>query len=190
VEGSPRLQPSRLRGDVRGSGGVPAESDRGAAAADAARSDLVAALEGERRGFGSVKGEIRLLCNHLQTEVRTAADERFHAYYGEVTGRVTANLPEAMAGWKGHLGRVSREVEKNLSRVAAQWADAVGASIDGFFRDATEFLGREVETIAGLVGEADAGNRLEEVRAALAELAAAESSLGTGAGQAGSVIDL
>ena len=68
------------------------------------------------------------------------------------------------------LRRVPWEVEKNLSRVAGQWADAMGASIDGLFRDATEFLGREMETIAGLVGEADAGNRLEEVRAALAEL--------------------
>ena len=61
-------------------------AERAAGAADAARSDLVAALARERRGFGSVKGEIRLLCNHLQAEVRTAADERFHAYHGEVTG--------------------------------------------------------------------------------------------------------
>ena len=277
-------------------------AERAAGAADAARAELVAALARERRGFGAVRGELRLLCNHLQAEVRTAADERFHAYYGEVTGRVTANLPEAMAGWKGHLARVTPEfegwladammeemgavslhgeghlagflfraqasversvrafvdrlageieralgirfegarfdpqveepahpdvrlsptfdthfellwflipmrifrplvrrhflrripweVEKNLSRVASQWADAVGSSIDVLFRDATEFLGREIETIAGLVGEADAGNRLEEIRAALAELAAVESSLETGAGQAGSVIEL
>lgn len=264
-------------------------AERAAGAADAARSDLVEALARERRGFGSVKGEIRLLCNHLQAEVRTAADERFHAYHREVTGRLAETLREAMAGWKGHLGRVTREfegwladammeemgavslhgeghlagflfraqasversvrafvdrlareieralgirfegarfdpqveepahpdvrlsptfdtyfeliwflipmpifrplvrrhflrrvpweVEKNLSRVAAQWADAMGASIDGLFRDATEFLGREIETIAGLVGEADAGNRLEEIRAALAELSAVESEV-------------
>jgi hypothetical protein len=75
------------------------------------------------------------------------------------------------------LRRVPWEVEKNLSRVAGQWADAVGASIDGFFRDATEFLGREIETIAALVGEADAGNRRGEVRAALAELSAIESAV-------------
>ena len=31
VEDSPRLQPSRIRGDARGSGGVPAGTDRGAA---------------------------------------------------------------------------------------------------------------------------------------------------------------
>ncbi|MHB8941420.1 MAG: P-loop NTPase family protein, partial [Desulfobacteria bacterium] len=79
-----------------------------AGAADTARSDLIEALERERRGFGSVKGELRLLCNHLQAEVRTAADDRFHAYHREVTGRVTDNLREAMAGWKGHLGRVTR----------------------------------------------------------------------------------
>jgi GTP-binding protein EngB required for normal cell division len=264
-------------------------AERASEAADAARVDLVAALERERRGFGTVKGEIRLLCNHLQAEVRTAADERFHAYHREVTGRLAEALREAMTGWKGHLGRVTRvfegwladammeemgavslhgeghlagflfraqasversvrafvdrlareieralgirfegarfdpqveepahpdvrlsptfdtpfellwflipmqifrplvrrhflrrvpwEVEKNLSRVAGQWADAVGASIDGLFRDATEFLGREIETIAGLVGEADAGDRREEVRAALAELSAIESAV-------------
>jgi GTP-binding protein EngB required for normal cell division len=264
-------------------------AEHAAEAAGSARSELVEALAREQRGFGSVKGEIRLLCNHLQAEVRTAADERFHAYHGEVTMRAASNLQEAMAGWKGHLGRVAREfegwladammeemgavslrgeghlagflfraqasversvrafadrlageieralgirfegarfdpqveepahpdvrlsptfdthfellwflipmpvfrplvrrhflrripweVEKNLSRVAAQWADAVGASIDGIFRDATAFLEREIATIAGLIGEADAGNRLEEIRAALAELAALESEV-------------
>jgi GTP-binding protein EngB required for normal cell division len=264
-------------------------AERAAGAAGAARSDLIEALERERRGFGSVKGEIRLLCNHLQAEVRTAADERFHAYHREVTGRLAEALREAMTGWNGHLGRVTREfegwladammeemgaislhgeghlagflfraqasversvrafadrlskeiegalgirfegarfdprveepahpdvrlsptfdthfellwflipmpvfrplvrrhfvgrvpweVEKNLSRVAGQWADAVGASIDGLFRDATAFLEREVETIAGLVGDADAGNRIEGIRAALAELAALESAV-------------
>jgi hypothetical protein len=50
----------------------------------------------------------------------------------------------------------------------------MGASIDVLYRDATEFLGREMETIAGLVGKDAAGNRLEEIRAALAELAALE----------------
>jgi hypothetical protein len=264
-------------------------AERAAGAADAARSDLVAAMVRERRDFGSVKGEIRLLCNHLQAEVRTAADKRFHAYLGEVTVRVTANLREAMAGWEGNLARVAREfegwlrdaimeemgaislhgeghlagflfraqasversvrafadrlareieralgirfegarfdprveepahpdvrlsptfdthfellwflipmglfrplvrrhflrripweAEKNLSRVAAQWADALSASIDGLYRDATAFLEREVGTIAELVGEADAGNRREGIRAALAELAALESAV-------------
>ncbi|MBP2678272.1 MAG: hypothetical protein H6Q82_1337, partial [Deltaproteobacteria bacterium] len=75
------------------------------------------------------------------------------------------------------LRRIPWEVEKNLSRVSAQWADAVGDSIDGLFRDATEFLDREVGTIEGLVGDAEAGNRGEEIRAALAELAAVESGL-------------
>ena len=260
-----------------------------AGAADTARSDLVAALARERRAFGSVKGELRLLCNHLQAEVRTAADERFHAYHGEVTGRVTGNLREAMTGWKGHLGRVTREfegwladamleemgavslhgeghlagflfraqasversvrafadrlareieralgvrfegarfdpqveepahpdvrlsptfdthfellwflipmpvfrplvrrhflrripweVEKNLSRVAGQWADAMGASIDILYRDATAFLEREVGTIAALIGEAEAGDRGGEIRAALGELADLESAV-------------
>ncbi|MDO8739460.1 hypothetical protein [Candidatus Deferrimicrobium sp.] len=60
---------------------------------------------------------------------------------------------------------------------AGQWADAMDASIDDLFRDAAAFLEREVGTIAGLVGEVDAGNRGEEVRAALAELDALESAV-------------
>jgi GTP-binding protein EngB required for normal cell division len=279
----------KVRALIAGCRGYLALAERAADAEDAARSDLAAAMERERRDFGSVKGEIRLLCNHLQSEVRTTADRRFHAYRDEVTARVTTNLREAMAGWKGHLGRVTREfegwlgdammeemgaislhgethlsgflfraqasversvrafadrlareieralgirfegarfdprveepshpdvrlsptfdthfdllwflvpmgvfrplvrrhflrrvpweVEKNLSRVAAQWADAVDDSIDGLFRDATAFLEREVGTIAGLIGDADAANRLGEIRGALRELAALESAV-------------
>ena len=76
-------------------------AERAAAAADTARSDLIEALARERRAFGSVKGELRLLCNHLQAGVRTAADERFHAYHGEVAGRVTANLRRRWRGGRG-----------------------------------------------------------------------------------------
>jgi hypothetical protein len=79
--------------------------------------------------------------------------------------------------YRHFLRRIPWEVEKNLSRVAAQWADAMGASIDGLFRDATAFLEREVGTIAGLVGEADAGDRVREIQAALGELAALESEV-------------
>jgi hypothetical protein len=75
------------------------------------------------------------------------------------------------------LRKVPWEVEKNLSRVAAQWADAVGASIEGLCRDATAFLEREIGTVSRLIGEADAGDRLGEARAALAELAALESGV-------------
>jgi len=39
------------------------------------------------------------------------------------------------------------------------------------------FLEREVGTIAGLVGEAEAENRGEEIRAVLAELADLESAV-------------
>jgi hypothetical protein len=75
------------------------------------------------------------------------------------------------------LRRIPWEVEKNLSRVAGQWADALGASIDVLYRDATAFLEREVGTIAALVGEAEAGNRGEEIRAAFAELSDLESAV-------------
>jgi hypothetical protein len=74
--------------------------------------------------------------------------------------------------------RIPWEAEKNLSRVAAQWADAVGEVIDGLARDAESFLNRELATIEGLVGGAgDAGSRTEAIRGALAELDSLESAL-------------
>ena len=52
------------------------------------------------------------------------------------------------------LRRILWEVEKNLSRLAAQWADAVNASIDGLARRSMAFLANELATIEGLVGNA------------------------------------
>lgn len=156
---------SFLNGLVAGCRGYLILAERAAGAADAARADLVAALERERRGFGSVKGEIRLLCNHLQAEVRTAADERFHAYHGEATRRVTANLREAMAGWKGHLGRMTREFEEWLADVMMEEMGAVSlhgeghlagflfraqASVERSVRAFVDRLGREIENALGI----------------------------------------
>jgi GTP-binding protein EngB required for normal cell division len=265
-------------------------AERAASAAETARADLAAALARERGDIRPVTGEIRLFCHDLKTRVRTAANDRFHAYHGEVTGRLAESLREAMPGWKGNLARTTRdfeawlgramieemgavslhgeghlagflfraqasveravrafqdrlakeigqalgfpfagarfealveepsrpdvrlsptydtpfellwflvpmpvfrplvhrhflrripwEAEKNLSRVAAQWADAVGAVIDGLARDAAEFLERELETIEGLVGASgSAGGRAEEIRVALEELASLESAI-------------
>jgi GTP-binding protein EngB required for normal cell division len=265
-------------------------ASRAAEAAEAAREDLLAGLARERGDIRSVTGEIRLCCHDLKTQVRTAANDRFHAYHREVTGRLTAALREAMPGWKGDLARATRdfeawladavmeemgaaslhgeghlagflfraqasversvrafqdrlakaieralgirfagarfeaqveepshpdvrlsptfdthfellwflipmpvfrplvhrhflrripwEAEKNLSRVAAQWADAVGGVIDGLSRDAAEFLDRELSTVEGLVGASgSAGARAEEIRVALEELSSLESAV-------------
>lgn len=62
------------------------------------------------------------------------------------------------------------EVEKNLARLAGQWADAASASIDELARQALEFMEREVATIERLVGRGD--DRRERIRAGLAELGA------------------
>jgi GTP-binding protein EngB required for normal cell division len=265
-------------------------ASRAAEAAEAAREDLLAGLARERGDIRSVTGEIRLCCHDLKTQVRTAANDRFHAYHREVTGRLTAALREAMPGWKGDLARATRdfeawladavmeemgaaslhgeghlagflfraqasversvrafqdrlakaieralgirfagarfeaqveepshpdvrlsptfdthfellwflipmpvfrplvhrhflrripwEAEKNLSRVAAQWADAVGGVIDGLSRDAAEFLDRELSTVEGLVGASgSAGARAEEIRVALEELSSLDSAV-------------
>jgi hypothetical protein len=265
-------------------------AERAAVAAESARAELLSALARERGDIRSVTGEIRLFCHDLKTQVRTAANDRFHAYHREVTGRLTVALIGAMPGWRGNLARATRdfeawlaeammeemgavslhgeghlagflfraqasvdrsvrafqdrlakeieralgmqfagarfeaqveepshpdvrlsptfdthfellwflipmvlfrplvyrhflrrlpwEAEKNLSRVAAQWADAVGGVIDGLVRDASGFLDRELSTIEGLVGASDsAGARAEEIRVALEELSSLESAI-------------
>jgi GTP-binding protein EngB required for normal cell division len=265
-------------------------ASRAAAAAETARADLVAGLSRERADIRSVTGEIRFFCHGLKADVRTAANDRFHAYHREVTGRLTEALLGAMPGWKGNLARATREfeawfiqammeemgavslhgeghlagflfraqasversvrafqdrlakeieralgiqfagarfeaqveepshpdvrlsptfdthfellwflipmpvfrplvhrhflrripweAEKNLSRVAAQWADAVGRVIDMLSRDAAGFLDRELSTIEGLVGApGPAGTRAEEIRVALEELTSLESAV-------------
>jgi len=261
-----------------------------ASTAETARADLIAGLARERGDIRSVTGEIRLFCHDLKTQVRTAANDRFHAFHREVTARLTGALGEAMPAWKGNLARTTRdfeawlsqammeemgavslhgegqlagflfraqasvdrsvrafqdrlakeieralgiqfagarfeaqveepshpdvrlsptfdtyfellwflipmpifrplvhrhflrripwEAEKNLSRVAAQWADAVGGVIDGLARDASVFLDRELSTIEGLVGApGSAGARAEEIRLALAELSSLEFAI-------------
>jgi hypothetical protein len=258
--------------------------------AEVSRAELTSALARERSDIRSVTGEIRLFCHDLKTQVRTAANDRFHAYHREVTGRLTEALREAMPGWKGNLARATRdfeawladtmmeemgavslygeghlagflfraqasvdrsvrafqdrlakeieralgiqfagacfeaeveepshpdvrlsptfdthfellwflipmpvfrplvhrhflrripwEAEKNLSRVAAQWADAMGGVIDGLARDASKFLDRELSTIEGLVGApGSAWTSVEEIRVALEELSSLESAI-------------
>jgi GTP-binding protein EngB required for normal cell division len=76
------------------------------------------------------------------------------------------------------LRRIPWEAEKNLSRVAAQWADAMGEVIDGLARESAAFLEKELAAIEGLVGAPGAADfRLEEIRGALDELASLESAL-------------
>jgi len=76
------------------------------------------------------------------------------------------------------LRRLPWETEKNLSRVASQWADAVGAAIDGLAADAGRFLETELGTMEALIaGPGASVARAEEIREALAGLACAESLL-------------
>ena len=286
VIGVARSRPRKNAGTAHANGGLI----RATVAAGGARAELAAALARERGDIRSVTGEIRLSCHDLKARVRTAANDRFHAFHGEVTGRLTGALREAMRGWKGNLARETRdfeswlagammeemgavslygeghlagflfraqasversvrafqdrlakeieralgirfagarfeaqveepshpdvrlsptfdthfellwflvpmvvfrplvhrhflrripwEAEKNLSRVAAQWADAVGAVIDLLSRDAADFLERELSTIEGLAGaRGPAGDRAEEIRVALRELSSLDSAV-------------
>jgi hypothetical protein len=61
------------------------------------------------------------------------------------------------------LRRIPWEAEKNLSRLAAQWADAVNASIDDLARRSMGFLADELATIEELAGSApDRGHDLRK----------------------------
>jgi GTP-binding protein EngB required for normal cell division len=64
--------------------------------------------------------------------------------------------------------QIAWEVEKNLSRLASQWADAVNRSIGGLARQSMEFMQDELATIRSLVE--NASDRREEIRKALSEL--------------------
>jgi GTP-binding protein EngB required for normal cell division len=76
------------------------------------------------------------------------------------------------------LHRIPWEAEKNLSRVAAQWADAVAEAIDRIAADGARFLELELATIEALAGgPGESVARVEEIRGALAELASVESAL-------------
>jgi GTP-binding protein EngB required for normal cell division len=70
--------------------------------------------------------------------------------------------------------QIAWEVEKNLSRLASQWADAVNRSIGGLAGQSLGFMQDELVTIRGLVGNAE--DRREEIRNALFELDRLESS--------------
>ncbi len=68
------------------------------------------------------------------------------------------------------------EVEKNLSRLAGQWADAVNASIDALARQAADFIQGELSTIERLA--AAKGDRGGAIAAALEALDALDDGPG------------
>jgi GTP-binding protein EngB required for normal cell division len=64
--------------------------------------------------------------------------------------------------------QIAWEVEKNLSRLASQWADAVNRSIGGLAGQSAAFLQDELSTIRKLVEGAE--DRRDDIARALAEL--------------------
>jgi GTP-binding protein EngB required for normal cell division len=77
--------------------------------------------------------------------------------------------------FRSYRKQIAWEVEKNLSRLASQWADAVNRSIGGLARQSLEFMRDELATIQSLVGNAE--DRRDDIRKALAELDRLESAL-------------
>ncbi len=66
------------------------------------------------------------------------------------------------------LRRLPWEVEKNLHRLAAQWSEAVGQSMDELCRQAQEFIRHELDAIEDLVARSQ--DRLPAIQQALAAL--------------------
>ncbi|NWG13831.1 MAG: hypothetical protein HXY20_09885, partial [Acidobacteria bacterium] len=71
------------------------------------------------------------------------------------------------------LAKIPWEVEKNLSRLSAQWADASNLCLDDLARQAQEFIRNELAVVSRLVIETR--DRSPEIRAALDAIAALES---------------
>jgi hypothetical protein len=71
--------------------------------------------------------------------------------------------------------QIAWEVEKNLSRLASQWADAVNRSIRGLARQSMEFMREELSTLQELVENAE--DRRADIRDALVELDRLEEAL-------------
>ena len=86
-----------------------------------------------------------------------------------------------------HLNRVGRYVKEcireaggvafEFNTIGVDDGIAMGHGGMLYSLPSREIIADSVETIGGLVGEADAGNRLEETRAALAELDDLESGV-------------
>ena len=105
-------------------------------------------LQREQRDIGSVKSEISLFSRELKSQVRGTAGERFHAYHGEVAGRLRKDLRERMASWKGNLAKTTGRFQEWLR--AALEAELLGVSahgevhLSGFLFEAQASLHRTV----------------------------------------------
>jgi hypothetical protein len=53
------------------------------------------------------------------------------------------------------LRRLPWEVDKNLHRLAGQWSEAIGRSVDDLARQAQDFIEEELTTVEGLVAKAE-----------------------------------
>ncbi|MBI5017870.1 MAG: hypothetical protein HZB55_20555 [Deltaproteobacteria bacterium] len=124
-----------------------------ATAEDSARRDLREALSRERREGGAVRGEVRVLIRDLETQARTAASERFHAYRGEVTIALRRRLENASPAWKGNLADTTRRFQswlaEALSEELSRASGRGGESLLHFLDDALAQAHRAVRGFQG-----------------------------------------
>ncbi|MBI4573175.1 MAG: dynamin family protein [candidate division NC10 bacterium] len=74
-----------------------------------------------------------------------------------------------------YLRRLPWEVDKNLHRLAGQWSEAIGRSVDDLARQAQGFIEEELTTVEGLVATAE--DQRPAVAQGLARLDSLESHL-------------
>jgi len=80
-------------------------------------------------------------------------------------------IPMGITHWlfeRHFLRLIPWEVEKNLSRLSSQWADAVNVSIDSLAGQSMDSMKKELTTIEALV--ANANDRRADIESALGEL--------------------
>jgi len=139
-----------------------------AIAAETARADLRTVLQREQEAIGSLGKEILVLTQDLKTRLRTAAEERFHAHYGEVTNRLRSSLLKTMVEWKGNLAQRTKlfqdwlgaAMEKELGRVSEngkvytnEFLVETQSSLHRIVRAFQDRLSKEIEQALGIAFE-------------------------------------
>jgi hypothetical protein len=69
---------------------------------------------------------------------------------------------------KDFIGKINREVETNLARLAAQWEERINKTIEEMKRQASRYVKEELATIESLLSSTH--GRTEEIQARIAEI--------------------
>jgi GTP-binding protein EngB required for normal cell division len=138
---------------------------RAAEAVGKAREELREVLTREENDITSVRSEIGVLTRDLETRVRTASGERFHAYHRNVVDRLELRLRKVEGGWQGNLSKTTEAfrkwllatIEEELAEVSfhgethlAGFLLTAQSSVQRTVRAFQDRLAKEIERALGL----------------------------------------